>query len=91
MQLRKRYVKTNKEKGDDEKKKKDQKSKIRHLVVLVKKLRQRPVVLRFLLTSKRALSYMRIVEAFLFFGTQLTSNAVKFFLVVKLKASSHQH
>ena len=46
------------------KKKKDQKSKIRHLVVLVKKLRQRPVALRFLLTSKRALSYMRIVEAF---------------------------
>ena len=64
MQLRKRYVKTNKKKGDDEKKKKDQKSKIRHLVVLVKKLRQRPVALRFLLTSKRALSYMRIVEAF---------------------------
>ena len=63
MQLRKRYVKTNKEKGDDEKKK-DQKSKIRHLVVLVKKLRQRPVALRFLLTNKRALSYMRIVEAF---------------------------
>ena len=65
--------------------------KIRHLVALVKKLRQRPVVLRFLLTSKRALSYMRIIEAFLFFGTQLTSNAVKFFLVVKMKASSHQH
>ena len=65
MQLRKRYVKTNKEKGDDEKKK-DQNPKIRYLVVLVKKLRQRPVVLRFLLTSKRALSYMRIVRSFFF-------------------------
>ena len=68
------------------------KTKIRHLAVLVKKLRQKPFVLRFLLTSKRALSYIRIAEALLFFMTQLPSNAVKFFRVVKvLKASRYQH
>ena len=84
-------MKTNKEKGEDEMKW-QKKIKIRHCAVLVKKLRQKPVVLRFLLTSKRALSYMRIVEALLFFMTQLTSNAVKFFRVVKLlKASRYQH
>ena len=70
---------------------KEKKPKIRHRVVLVKKLRHRPVVFRFLLTSKRALSYMRKEEALLFFENQLTRNAVKFFLVVKLKASSYQH
>ena len=70
---------------------KEKKPKIRHRVVLVKKLRHRPVVFRFLLTSKGALSYMRKEEALLFFENQLTRNAVKFFLVVKLKASSYQH
>ena len=67
------------------------KPKIRHLVRLVKKPQQRSVVVRFLRTSKRALSYMRIEKALLFFETRLKS-AVKFFLVVvKLKASRYQH
>ena len=89
VQLRRRYVKTDKEK--EMTRRKEKKPKIRHRVVLVKKLRHRPVVFRFLLTSKGALSYMRKEEALLFFETQLTRNAVKFFLVVKLKASSYQH
>ena len=67
------------------------KPKIRHLVRLVKKPQQRSVVVRFLRTSKRALNYMRIEKALLFFETRLKS-AVKFFLVVvKLKASRYQH
>ena len=59
------------------------KTKIRHWAVLVEKLRQKPVVLRFLLTSKRALSYTRIAEALLFFMTQLPSNAEKFSVLLK--------
>ena len=83
-------MKTNKEKGDDEKKQ-TKKPKIRYRVVFLKKLRHRPIVRRFLLTNKGALSYTRKEEALLFFETQLTRNAAKFFLVVKLKASSYQH
>ena len=58
------------------------KTKIRHWIVLVRKPQQRPAVLRCLQTSKRALSYMRTEKALLFFETQLTSSAVKIFLVV---------
>ena len=60
--------------------------------MLVRKPQQRPAVLRCLQTSKRALSYMRTEKALLFFETQLTSSAVKIFLVVvNLKVSRYQH
>ena len=90
VQLR-RYEKTNEEKGDDQKK--WQKTKISLLsFLLVKKPWQRPAVLRFLLTSKNGLSYMGKGKALLFYETQLTSSALKVFLVVvNLKVSRYQH
>ena len=92
VQLRRRYVKTYKEKGDDKMTWQKKKTKIRHWVVLVRKPQQRPAVLWCLQTSKRALSYMKTEKALFFFETQLTSSAVKFFLfVVNLKVSRYQH
>ena len=70
----------------------DKKRKFRYWVVLVKKPWQRPAVLRFLLTSKNGLSYMGKGKALLFYETQLTSSALKVFLVVvNLKVSRYQH
>ena len=70
----------------------DQKRKFRYWVVLVKKPWQRLAVLRFLLTSKNGLSYMGKGKALLFYETQLTSSALKVFLVVvNLKVSRYQH
>ena len=60
----------------------DEKRKLRHWVVLVRRPYQSPLVLRFLRTSKNGFSYLRTEKALLFFETQLTSSEVQFFLVV---------